>query len=62
MISFNEGTFLGTEFDYIKDAIDRKHISGDGYYTQKCNEILENARNCRKGTVTRLFQKRGKGV
>lgn len=41
MISFNEATFLGEEFDFINDAIRRKHISGDGYYTKLCNEVLE---------------------
>lgn len=40
MINFNEAPFLGEEFDYIKDAIDSHHISGDGKYTKLCNEIL----------------------
>lgn len=52
MINFNEGTFLGTEFDYIQDAINRRHISGDGYYTKKCNEILENKFGCKKALLT----------
>lgn len=51
-ISFNKGTFLGSEFEYIQDAINRKHISGDGYYTKKCNEILENKIGCKKALLT----------
>lgn len=51
-IPFNEGTYLGSEFNYIKDAIDRQHISGDGYYTKKCNEILEKKIGCKKALLT----------
>lgn len=52
MISFNEATFLGEEFDFINDAIRRKHISGDGYYTKLCNEVLEKNTGCRKALLT----------
>ena len=52
MISFNEATFLGEEFDFIGDAIKRKHISGDGYYTKLCNEVLEQGTGCRKALLT----------
>ena len=52
MISFNEATFLGEEFDFIGDAIKRKHISGDGYYTKLCNEVLEQSTGCRKALLT----------
>lgn len=51
-INFNEGTFLGSEFNYIQDAINRKHISGDGYYTKKCNNLLEKQIRCKKALLT----------
>lgn len=43
---------MGTEFNYIQDAINRRHISGDGYYTKKCNELLEKKFNCEKALLT----------
>ncbi len=52
MINFNEAPFLGNEFDYIKDAIDSKHISGDGKYTKLCNGLLENATTSKKALLT----------
>lgn len=52
MINFNEAPFLGNEFDYIKEAIDSKHISGDGKYTKLCNEILENSTQTKKALLT----------
>jgi len=52
MINFNEAPFLGTEFDCIKEAIDSKHISGDGKYTKLCNVILENLTKTKKALLT----------
>ncbi|MCL2101766.1 MAG: dTDP-4-amino-4,6-dideoxygalactose transaminase [Fibromonadales bacterium] len=51
-INFNEAPFLGEEFEHIKDAIDSKHISGNGKYTKLCNEILERATGTKKAMLT----------
>ena len=40
-IQFNVPYFTGKETEYIKDAVDRKHISGNGYYTKKCQSFFE---------------------
>ncbi|MDR2555816.1 MAG: dTDP-4-amino-4,6-dideoxygalactose transaminase [Fibromonadaceae bacterium] len=52
MINFNEAPYLGTEFACIKEAIDSKHISGDGKYTKLCNEVLENLTKAKKALLT----------
>jgi len=52
MINFNEAPFLGSEFACIKEAIDSKHISGDGKYTKLCNEILARQNNTKKALLT----------
>ena len=52
MINFNEAPFLGTEFACIKEAIDSKHISGDGKYTKLCNGVLENLTKAKKVLLT----------
>jgi dTDP-4-amino-4,6-dideoxygalactose transaminase len=52
MINFNEAPFLGTEFDCIEEAIDSKHISGDGKYTKLCNEVLEKLTKTKKALLT----------
>jgi dTDP-4-amino-4,6-dideoxygalactose transaminase len=41
MISFNKPPFIGTEFEYIKEAIDNKQISGDGLFTKRCKAWFE---------------------
>jgi dTDP-4-amino-4,6-dideoxygalactose transaminase len=41
-VPFNEAFISGNEFAYMADAVARKHISGDGYYSKKCREYLES--------------------
>lgn len=52
MIPFNEPTFLGSELDYIRDAVARKKISGNGYYTEECHKILEKKTKSKKAFLT----------
>ena len=42
MIDFNVPPYVGKEKDYISEAIDSKKICGDGKFTKKCTEWLEN--------------------
>ena len=42
MIHFNVPPIVGTEINYIKQAIDAHKICGDGAFTKKCNEWLES--------------------
>ena len=51
-IDFNKPQLIGKEFDYISDAIDRSHISGDGFYTRQCQTLLENELTARKVILT----------
>jgi dTDP-4-amino-4,6-dideoxygalactose transaminase len=39
-IPFNKPFLTGREIDYIKDAVSRGKISGNGFYTQKCHEFF----------------------
>lgn len=41
IIPFNRPYLTGKEFVYVEDSIKRGHISGDGYYTGKASELLE---------------------
>ena len=52
MINFNESPFIGTEFGYIKQAIDNKKICGDGEFTKKCNTWLESVFDIKKVLLT----------
>ena len=42
-IPFNRPGLIGNEFQYISDAINRGHASGDGIYTHKCQTLLSEA-------------------
>lgn len=41
MIYFNIPPFVGNEFDYMRKAVINKKICGDGEFTHKCNEWME---------------------
>lgn len=43
MINFNEPVYIKKSEEYIRNAaLQNKKISGDGYYTKKCSEWMEN--------------------
>lgn len=52
MINFNEPPFVGTELDYVKEAIANKKICGDGEFTKRCNEWLETRFGAKKALLT----------
>lgn len=41
MIDFNRPAFVGSEMEYIQDAIHRGMLCGDGIYTKKCSQWME---------------------
>lgn len=52
MIPFNKPYITNKEIEYIKDALSKGRISGDGYYTNKCNEFIENTFRTKKALLT----------
>ncbi len=51
-IHFNRATFQGREMEYMAECIRVGHISGDGPYTAKCSELIEEALGIRKCLLT----------
>lgn len=41
MIDFNRPAFVGTELDYMKNAIDMGKLCGDGVYTRRCSAWMQ---------------------
>lgn len=52
MIYFNIPPFTGKETEYISEAIRNHKISGDGIFTRKCNEWIENKTGTSKALLT----------
>jgi dTDP-4-amino-4,6-dideoxygalactose transaminase len=42
-IPFNRPALLGQEFDYLRQAVERGKISGDGHFTRLCQQWLQSA-------------------
>lgn len=52
-IAFNKPYLTGKEISYIKDAVSIKgHISGNGYYTKKCQHFFEEKYSFKKTLLT----------
>ena len=52
MIHFNVPPYVGDELVYIKEAVENHKICGDGPFTKKCNEWLENRFSAQKVLLT----------
>lgn len=52
MIPFNKPYFTGKETAYIEDAVKRGMISGNGYYTKKCQTFFEQKFGFKKALLT----------
>lgn len=52
MISFNEPPYIGTELEYVKQAVMNKKICGDGSFTKKCNAWIEDHTGTDKALLT----------
>jgi len=51
-IPFNISFFTGEELEFIKDAIDSGKLTGDGKYSNKCQELMEKKFNAKKIFLT----------
>lgn len=51
-IPFNKPSFVGKELTYINNCIERQHSSGDGEYTKRCHQILEQTFDVGKALLT----------
>ena len=52
MITFKAAPFVGTEFDYMKQAIESHKICGDGKFTKQCDSWMEKRFNAKKVMLT----------
>jgi dTDP-4-amino-4,6-dideoxygalactose transaminase len=51
-IPFNKPHLTGKELDYIRDAVSRGKISGNGYYTHICHEFFQERYGFKKCLLT----------
>lgn len=52
MINFNVPPFTGNEMKYIEKAVENQKICGDGEFTKKCSEWLEERTGTKKCLLT----------
>lgn len=52
MIPFNKPPYTGSETQYVMDAMQSTKISGDGFYSRKCQQWFEDNLSCKKTLLT----------
>jgi dTDP-4-amino-4,6-dideoxygalactose transaminase len=51
-VDFNRPITVGNEFEYMRQAMENVHISGDGVFTKKCHAFLERELGVKKALLT----------
>lgn len=51
-IPFNRPSLVGRETEYLAEAIANGHISGDGEFTRRCHQLLEETLGIKKALLT----------
>ncbi|HXU57372.1 MAG TPA: dTDP-4-amino-4,6-dideoxygalactose transaminase [Verrucomicrobiae bacterium] len=51
-IAFNRPTVTGKELDYIREALEHHHISGDGLFTRRCHAWLQDRWGASRALLT----------
>ena len=51
-IPFNKPSLVGNEIKYIRDAVRRGQLAGDGIYTRECSEKIRHLTDARKVLLT----------
>lgn len=52
MLGFNKPYLTGRELDYIRDSVEREKLSGNGFYTQQCQQFFINRYGFKKTLLT----------
>ena len=52
MVPFNRPPYIGKEMEYISKAIRAHKICGDGQFTKKCHQLLEQMTGSQKVLLT----------
>ena len=52
LIPFNVPHTLGREYEYMKAAVESRHVSGNGSFTKQCHDWLESHTGCHRALLT----------
>jgi dTDP-4-amino-4,6-dideoxygalactose transaminase len=52
IIPFNQPTLISREVSYLREAIKRGQLSGDGYFTSRCSELIVRHTGAKRALLT----------
>src|SRR3954447_10561951 len=51
-IPFNRASLVGNELEYIRQSVESGHISGDGSFSKRCEQMLQQLLSVRRALLT----------
>jgi dTDP-4-amino-4,6-dideoxygalactose transaminase len=51
-VPFNRPAVVGHEYEYMRAAVESRHLSGNGAFTRRCHSWLEAQTKCRQALLT----------
>ena len=51
-IPFNRASLVGNELEYVRQAVEQGHISGDGPFSKRCERLLEETLGVKRALLT----------
>jgi dTDP-4-amino-4,6-dideoxygalactose transaminase len=51
-IPFNRASLAGNELEYIRQAVEEMHISGDGPFSKRCEQLLQQLLDVKRALLT----------
>src|SRR5438552_572464 len=51
-IAFSRPSLVGNEMAYIRQAVEQMHISGDGPFSKRCEQLLQEVLNVKRALLT----------
>jgi dTDP-4-amino-4,6-dideoxygalactose transaminase len=51
-IPFNKASLIGNETEYVAECFQQRYTAGDGYFSKKCHELLEQSLGVKKVLLT----------
>lgn len=52
VVPFNRPPVVGKELDYLKQALEKRHLQSGGFFTEACQTSLEEMTGCRRALLT----------
>src|SRR3954471_11748699 len=51
-VPFNRASLVGNELEYIRQSVESRHIAGDGSFSKRCEQLLQQLLSVKRALLT----------